>query len=223
MTVKELEKSYSRAHREIINYIMWFATSNSYYQEDGSVRNHGSLYGFFSQGYRKDGPERRAKPGDLIRIGSVIHANEWYLSWYVKETKHWYKNDDGTNDEEHGYESEHLLKSTETGKLCNWSNVGISYFDRKALEENPQWKWNDRQFEFNDRWMGLYEKSRDAYMFPPVCSSFGEGYEVTLRIRERYGGLKDSAYAPSKLFHDYRKVTNKIMKEFHAECVLNAP
>lgn len=225
MPVSEKEKSYTRAYREIINYIVWFATSSSYHQEDGSVRTSGGLHGFFPEGYRSDGPERRAKPGDLIRLGSVIRANEWYLSWYVDEIKHWYKNEDGTIDEERGYEREHLLKSIETGNLCRWSNVSISYFDRKALNENMNlsWKWDDRQFEFKDKWMKLCEIDKDAYIIRPLYPIFGNGYEVTLGTRRRWNHGEENPYLPTKKYPDYRKVTKAMMSRFYDDCVKNDP
>lgn len=216
------QNSYTRAFRVIINYIISSATTNAFYgDDDGKAKKYPGYVAFYPDGYLEDSPDRRAKVGDLVRLGSVIRPNEWYLSWYMGETKHYYKNEDGTIEDENRYESTYLLKSIETGNLCNWSNVSLAYFDRKTLEDFPSWKWNDRQFEFNDKWMHICEVEKDAYLIRPLYAEFGEGYEVTLGTRQRWN--HSNPYLPKKTFPDYRKVTKTIMADFYDECVANEP
>lgn len=217
--MKNKEQSYKRAYREIINAIVNYSTTHVYIDETGKKQRHPGMYGFFSEGYR-DEADLRAKPGDLVKLGSVRGATEWYLSWYIKEIRHWYKNSDGSIDTERGYESEHIVKSIETGELCRWSNVGIYYCDRDEIREN--WRWNDRQFEFSDRWFRLCDNEKEAYLLRPFYPEFGENGEVTLTMRRRHEALvSEEAYLPSKTFPDYRKVTKKHMSDFYDQCEAN--
>lgn len=213
--MSEKEKSYSRAYDNLVDYIISFCSTSTYYDENNSYKNWPGLYGFVGTSF-----SRNLKPekGDLIRLESA-NSHEYRLSWYIEERKHYYKNEDGTQDDDR-YESEHLLKSVKTGNLCWWSNVGISYYQREQLDSHPEWKWNDRQFEFKDEWWKLCYNDKDAYIILPLLPEFGENYEVTIGTRTRFGW---DDYVPKKTFPDYRKLTKKILGDFYDECVKNRP
>lgn len=104
--------------------------------------------------------------GDLIAL-TMCNSSEWYLSWYI--------NNDGDN---------HILKSIETGKIARWSNVGLQVFDRETLEKFPNWKWTDKQHEFNDKWFKAFKRS-DKFDFKPMLAHF-EDKKVTLKIRQSF-------------------------------------
>lgn len=180
----------TRARREILWYVTQFCLTRVY----GDDRTYPSLHGFVSSFGGKT-----AQPGDLVAITSAP-VSDWYLSW-MREC-------DGKD--------RYLLESVETGKLCWWSNVGIEYLERQSVADNPQWRWTDRQFAFDDRWKKVCYKEKDAYITLPVPPRFGDGWQVILGTRTRFG-LDD--YRPTRTFPDWRKVTKKTMGEFYDECV----
>lgn len=209
--MSEKEESYKLAYEEIIDYLIDSCTSNKFSESDKKYAGFGGS--FINCSYRDD---PKPEKGDLIRLGSAFNK-EFRLSWYLDERRHYYEDEDGTKSTTR-YESEWLLKSIKTGNLCWWSNVSLSFFDREKLKEWPQWKWNDRQFEFKDKWWKVCYKEKDAYITLPLLPEFGEGHEVTLGTRTRFG-MDD--YKPTKTFSDYRKLTKKILGEFYDECVNN--
>ena len=105
-----------------------------------------------------------------------------------------------------------MLRSIETGNLCWWHNIGISFLDRDVVSDNPQWRWTDNQYKFKDKWVKTCEQM--GYTMQPCRAEFGAKNQVTLSLRRRYDFL-DNAPKPEKTFVNWKKVTNKDMKEFY--------
>lgn len=183
------------ARDEILYWVLQFCTGTTL--RDGHTICHGKA--FYSCGYAKnDLPQ----VGDLLRLTS-IRMSQWSLCWL--------------HDIRVGGE-EFLCESIETGEMCWWSNVGVSYLDREAVASNPQWRWNDRQHKFNKRWNKVCYRDHDAYITLPLRAVFGEGNSVTLGTRRRYGGFGND-FRPSESFPDWRKVTKQMMGEVYQRCV----
>ena len=183
----------ARARDEIMFYMLQFELGVR--RASGDVYSHG-------KGFMHEYSGEKAVSGDLILLTS-IRMPRWSLCW-LHDTR-----DSGTN---------YLCESVETGELCWWSNVGVRIFDRETVSYHPEWRWSDRQHEFNDRWDRVCRRDHNAYITLPVPASFGDGYEVTLATRTRYG-LNDER--PSQTFPDWRKVTKKMMGEFYQRCAGN--
>ena len=137
--------------------------------------------------------------GDLVALQSAP-TSKWYLSWLRKVTHY-----PGGN--------EYLLESIEDGALCNWSNVSLIYLDRSWVANHPGWQWTDRQHQFNDRWLRVCHKERDAWMYLPTPARF-DGDAVELGVRVRYG-LSDTRI--NRRFDNWRKTTKKLMLAFYDE------
>lgn len=187
----------NRARILILNFITQFSLS----KEFGDGRSFGGLKSF-NASY-----EQKAVPGDLVAL-QAAPATKWYLSWLV--SRQW--------PEGHACE-QYTLESIEDGELCDWSNVGLMYYDREEVELHPEWRWTDEQHEFNDRWLRSCRKERDAYMHVPLMAQFsGDG--VTLGLRTRWSLY---GYKPSKTWDNWKKVTIKQMLQFYDDAVANAP
>jgi hypothetical protein len=153
----------------------------------------------------KDGGFRFAdicRPGDLVALQSAP-TSKWYLAWCheVKVEK---------------YGNIYVLESIEDGEICNWSNVGIRVYDRAEVDRFPSWRWTDAQFAFKDRWNNVCYKEKNAYITLPTGPDFGEGFSVTLGTRTRFSM---DEHRPERTFHDWRRVTKKMMGAFYDECV----
>lgn len=184
----------NRARLEILNYIICFST----------LRNYGSGIYNTSFGVEKafvGGLGEMPPIGSLCRL-SAAPFSKYYLAWLID-----YK--------EEGYGGNYLLESIEDGSLCWWSNVGIDYYHPTTVASFPQWRWTDKQFEFNDRWHRTC-KRMDAYIVLPSNVSFGDDYKATLSTRIRYGLSNERS---EKTFEDWRKVKVSDMKEFYKQAV----
>ena len=147
---------------------------------------------------------KKVQVGDLIVLGSAP-ITKWYLSWLI--------------DIKVGasmFENQYLCESIETGELMWWHNICISFIERELVADQPQWRWTDRQFAFNDRWEKVCRKDCAAYIVLPTGPIFGDGFEVTLGTRTRH---QFDDYRGTKTFDDWRKVTKTMMAEFYNECV----
>lgn len=177
----------------ILSHIAQFSLARRYGDHvTGGLRN----MAFVSGG----ADERDARPGDLVAIQSA-GPSKWYLGWLV--SRQW--------PEGHACE-QYTIESIEDGELCNWSNVGLIYYDRSQVEGHPEWRWTDRQHEFRARWDHVCYKECDAYIYPPMFPKFGPDNEVELGVRVRFG-LSPSTV--TKRFADWRRVTKKQMREFY--------
>jgi hypothetical protein len=155
--------TFNRARVAILYYITAFSV-NVYYGASGGlgVREESS----FLSGYG----DTESKVGDLVRLISAPES-PFYLSWLLEIKPH-----------ENGYFTKYLLKSIDDGTLCWWSNVSLSSYDRKKVAANPQWKWTDKQFELNDRWLRACRK-RDSYLVRPLYLDFKEDGSVAVGTR----------------------------------------
>lgn len=189
--MKKKPETYNRAKIEILNYIVCFSTYTSY---DSGINSFPLSRDCTFMGNGE--PEK----GDLIKL-SCAGFSKYYLSWLIeiRERNGW---------------REYLLKSIEDGSLCWWSNVGIHYYSREGIEKFPNWKWNDAQFEFADKWQRAC-KRRDAYILLPTNPKFNEDGSVILRCRVRYGL---NPYSPEKTFPNWRKMKVSEMLEFYDNC-----
>lgn len=150
--------------------------------------------------------DMKPEPGNLVSI-SCAQASKWYLSWVVE-----------TKLEENGFH-QYLLKSIDDGELGWWSNVGIYVYSKKRVSERPDWKWDDKQYQFRDRWHRVCYTDNDAYIVLPGQTKF-DGDSVTLTLRERYGGFGDSIpFQYVETFDDYKKVTKAMMSKFYMDGV----
>lgn len=190
-----MSEKRERARLNILWYITQFCLTSMSADND---RKFGSIHGFVHEF-----GGNHAQPGDLVALQSSP-VSPWYLSWLIEQ--------EVTNGGYHKY----LCESIETGELAWWTNVGLCYLERSVVAENPQWRWTDRQFAFRDRWHKVCYKDRDAYITLPTGPIFGDGYQVTLGTRTRFGW---DDHAPVKIFDDWRKVTKAIMAEFYDDCV----
>lgn len=192
-----IPKTRSRQH--ILHYVLSFCMTRIYGRDDAESEyphRHGGSCGFV-----EEYGETPAQAGDLVRI-SAASVSKWTLSWLVDRREpspgNW----------------EYLLESIEDGELCWWSNVGISFLHRRAL--NPSWRWTDRQWAFRDRWIHVCYREKGAYIVRPLDPVFGGGFTVTLGTRTSHG-FDD--ICPERVFPDWRKVTKAMMAQVYDDCV----
>lgn len=140
------------------------------------------------------------KEGDLVSL-SAAPPSRWQLSWLVE-----------IQNPSHGC---YLLKSTEDGSLCNWSNVGLNVYDRERVNNNPHWKWNDRQFAFNDKWLRTC-KRKGSYLTRPKYVDFKDDYKAELSLYHRLD-FDNKNKIPVCHIEDWRKFTSKQMAEYFLE------
>jgi hypothetical protein len=166
---------------------------------NSSIKYSPGIHGFVPTGY---GSTDDAVAGDLVVLSSIRAPSKWQIGWLKKIDK-----------SESGW-PRYLIESLEDEELCWWENVGVAYFERSKV--SPTWRWDDRQWAFNDRWLRQCYKVRDAYMKLPIYADFGDGYSVTLGTRMR---MSLSDLRPQRTFSDWRKVTKAMMLECYDECV----
>lgn len=142
--------------------------------------------------------EKQPQVGDLVAM-NCAPANKWYLAWLheINPNNGWPK---------------YLLESIDDGEMCWWENIGLSYYDRERIANRPEWKWDDEQYAFNDRWRKVCFKKNDAYIVLPCQPTFSDDGAVMLDVRIRFG-LDD--YHNPVSFPNWRKVTMKAMDEYY--------
>ena len=112
--------------------------------------------------------------GDLVALHSAP-PSKWYLGWLqgiAKAPDH--------------FGTKYAIESLEDGEVCDWSNVGLRYYDRSQVSHHPEWRWDDQQHEFNDRWKRVCYKERDAHWYLPKQVAFDQDSGVTLGVRVRH-------------------------------------
>lgn len=140
--------------------------------------------------------------GSLVAL-SCAPVTKWYLSWVLEVEKLKYGN-------------RYLLQSIEDGTLCWWENVGLFIYDPERVSQSPEWRWNDKQFEFQDRWKKVCRRN-DAYIVLPGVTTFHDD-SVTLSLRERHGGFgKEIPFHHEHTFENWKKTTMKMMDKFYKE------
>lgn len=183
------------AQRNILFYIMEFSLSRVFGCEK---RTHGGLYDF---SFQYEDENHRAEPGDLVVLTSG-KPGTCNLGWLISRER-----------PNPGWFEYFTIENVNDGEIATWPNVGLMYFNREQRRRHPEWRWTDRQYAFNKKWMRCCFKERDAYMYLPVQSSFEvDSFAVTLTMRTRFG-LGD--VYPSVTFPDWRKVTKAMMLKFY--------
>lgn len=189
----------NRSRQKIMHYVLSFCITRIYGADEANKewpRSHGSTCGFVSEG--KDTP---VQIGDLVLLSSV-GTTKWQLGWLVE-----------TREQSPGW-PEYLIESIEDGELGWWGNVGISFLHRRSVR--PEWRWTDRQWQFESRWSKVCYKEKDAYIVRPLMAEFGDGFMVTLGTRTSHG-FDD--IRPTRTFPDWRKVTKAMMAQCYDDCV----
>lgn len=191
----------NRARIEILSYIMQFAVKE-YYGKDHNGRPIGDIPNAEWSFHGEMCKEHEIPIGSLCRI-TAASASKWYLSWLVEVEVN------------KGGFHRYLLESIEDGALCWWSNIGLDYFSPKSVRSS--WRWTDKQFELNDRWMRTCFKKRNAYITKPMQLIF-DGDKVTLKTRQAFG-IGD--FSAEKTFDNWRKVRVKDMLEFWDQAIID--
>ncbi len=189
----------TRSRQEILHYVLSFATSRIYDPAKAEMewpRPRGASTGFVI-----DSPETPVQVGDLVLLTSA-RSSKWTLSW-LREIR-----PDPSGD--HSY----LCESIEDGEQCWWSNVGISFLQRRVVD--PRWSWTDKQWAFRDRWMDVCYKVKDAYIVRPLEPVFPRDRVVVLGTRTSHG---HDDICPQKAFPDWGKITDEEMGWCYDECV----
>lgn len=192
--------SCERARLQILHYIMQFSLSHTF----GDGRAYGGL---LSGAFNVDHSYREAQVGDLMALSSMP-VSKFYLGWLLE-----------MREESPGW-PEFLIESIEDGSQCWWGNVGVKYMNRETVAAHPEWRWDDQQYAFNDRWMRACYRKRDAYIYLPIMTEF-TGLNVKLGVRVRHSLSPERKY---KTFDDWRKVKVSDMLDFYdqAEAALKA-
>ena len=155
-----------------------------------------------SGAFHVDHSYREVRVGDLVALSSAP-VSKFYLGWLVE-----------TRENQPGW-PEFLLQSIDDGSQCWWSNVGVTYMNRETVKAHPEWRWDDQQHAFNDRWIKACYKKRDAYIYLPVQVVYS-GDQVTLSIRVRHGFRPER---PTKTFEHWKKVKVADMLAFYDAAV----
>ncbi len=188
-------ETFNRSRIEILNYIICFSTCTMYGK--GAFSFQDEKHAFISSllSYSQIFPI-----GSLIKLSSAPFS-KFYLSWLV-EIK------DGNN----RFDQRFLLKSIEDGSLCWWSNVSISAYSEETLKNFPQWRWNDEQWAFKDRW---FRACKGAFGTLPKFPEFLDNGGVILSTRKRWdGGVSKT----QKTFPSWKKLKSKEMSEYFKSC-----
>lgn len=177
----------NRAYHSLINYLHTFCLNQLIMYEGGprpfnSFTHEGFIIG------------EEPKEGDLVQLSAAPYS-KWQLSWYHE------------SDTEH---DQHLLESVQDGSFCNWANVGFNIFTRETVNNNPQWRWTNKQFEFWDKWNKAL-KAEDAHIYPSNGVSFSKDLSTAIvSIRMRYGL---SAKTVELELTNWNKITIKALRQ----------
>jgi len=119
------QATYIKSRQEILSRIVNFCTYN-FYGNGNFGKPIDSNYSF------------RSSFNGLPPIGSLCKLtstrdSKWCLAWLVEIVG-----------------DKFLLKNIEDGELCWWENIGLDYLPIQLTDENPQWKWDDDQWDFQN-------------------------------------------------------------------------
>jgi hypothetical protein len=178
------DNAKTRARTLILSHIAQFSLQKR--------MSDGTLYGGLSD--MAFVPNDTPPPGALVALQSAP-PSKWYLSWLIERSN-----------QSRAIGEIYLLESIEDGELCEWSNVSLLEYDRRQTDAHPEWRWSDAQHVFNDRWLRVCRKERDAYTVLPVQAEFEHGTGVWLSTRTRYG-LDD--FRASELFPNWARSQRK--------------
>jgi len=138
--------------------------------------------------------DSRAVIGDLVAL-STAPPSKWYVSWLRDY------------DPNNGW-PKYLLESIEDGELCWWENVGLSFYNRERIKDNPQWTWNDKQYVISNRWYKVCRK-HEIYPVRPCQPIFNADDSVVLDVRIHLF-FQENFHNP-KVFANYKRLTIKDM------------
>jgi len=183
------------ARQRIMSYILQFCITHVW---PGSQHSP-SLHGFVSSGYDSTG---EVQIGDLVILSSAP-ATKWTIGWVrdieLKASR---------------YDTRYLIESLEDGELCWWCNAGLSFLQRDELVKHPEWRWTDRQFAFNRRWL----RQGDGYIMP-MYAEFSEDGHVTLSIRTKWELIEEDI-RPKITLLNWKKVTVAKLRETYMALVV---
>ena len=182
------DEGRDRARLVILHYITQFSLSLHF----GDGKTHGGLASSAFQ------VGQEPEIGDLVALTSAP-VSKFYLGWLID-----------TRVISPGW-PEYLVESIEDGEQCWWGNVGIQYMNRDTVKLHQSWRWTDKQYQFNDRWVRSCYRKRDAYIYLPIQSEF-DGLQVKLGVRVRHNLSPERRYAT---FPDWRKVKVMDMLNFY--------
>lgn len=140
--------------------------------------------------------------GDLVAMSNAP-ASKWYLSWLreIQPNNGWPK---------------YLLESIDDGSLCWWGNIGLDFYNRERVKENPQWRWNDRQFLFARRWYRVCKKI-DGWEIRACQPKFNTDGSVELNVRTHR--LFDDKFTNPRSFSNWNKVTVSQIELYYRESI----
>lgn len=195
----EKTASKSRSRTRILHYVLSFCVTKIFGSEE-AIKKHPQTHGGIS-GFVKVSDNTPVQVGDLVLL-EAAPATKWQIGWLAE-----------TRSTPEGW-TEYLIESLEDGSLCWWSDVGLCFLKRDAVQ--AQWRWDDRQWAFKDRWFRVCDKAWGASDDRPLLPDFGDGFAVTIgtRTSNRFDDI-----GPTRTFPDYRKVTKAMMAQCYAECV----
>ena len=186
-----------RAKIRILSHIAQFSFQR--YIEDHP------LNGSRDMSFQTSGFGTKAEPGDLVSLSSAP-ASKWYLSWYVERNR------------PEGYcDDVHVLESIEDGELCNWTNVSMDHYDRSQVAAHPEWRWTDRQFEFNARWRKVTNDNEDGYIYRGLQVQF-TGDDASFGISTKWNFGERPEPVPIML-PKWKKITKAQMLEVYLRLV----
>lgn len=187
---------YNKARTLILSDVLSF-----YITRDWGDRKTPSINGFTPADWSGG---VQPQPGDLVILSSAP-ATKWTIGWLR------------AIDSNNGY-TRYLIESLEDGEACWWSNVGLSLMPRDQIRE--RYRWSDKQFAFNARWMRLFKTANGAIRFNECAFTTGvvAGNAVTIGIRGYWDFADENPPPPiTRQFDDYRKVTVAMLKSALAE------
>lgn len=144
-----------------------------------------------------------------IPIGSLVAPfcapnTKYYLSW-LRDIKL----------DENGWHK-FLLESIEDGELCWWENISFHYLPLEYTDKFPEWKWTDKQYDFNDKWQRVDFKFKFRALLPIFDNNDNS---VILKFRYGYGISDD---IPERKFDNWKKLTKREMQSFVDEIYANS-
>lgn len=187
------QNTYSRARMEILQYICQHVVVKDYHK---TIRPMGDNPCFNmllpTSSTSREFYEKYI--GCLVQPYGVYAANKYYLSWLVDVAVT-------------GNDIRFLLRTIEDGDTAWASNIALNvFYDGHKCTTPEDWKWNDKQFAFYDKWKRVLSRSTDLITTAGVY--FDNKHGVTIKIRER-GILampEENNWRFAQSFMDYRKV-----------------
>lgn len=178
------------AYIQIIDYILSFEINV------GAEKT--SRHGFRNPNFFSTYDDFQAN--DLVIIGAAQNT-EYRISWLKEQLIH------------PSGEREFLLKSAKTGNECWWSNISLFVMDRKTVEDHPDWKWTNEQWEFKARWAKI-QKEQDEYITRTYIEDIDDQY-VRIGSRTRYS-INDVRTSLSFL---WRVSDDAVLTEIHKQVI----